>query len=93
MNTKSSTEAELVGTSDYLPNTMWVKRFLTAQDFDILDENYLEQSISTIGMNESNGRKKTFQSRTESCHAQQRNGNFLKFRPPISFDMPAVKRV
>jgi len=28
LNTKSSTEAELIGASDYLPNTMWLKLFL-----------------------------------------------------------------
>ena len=27
LNTKSSTEAELVGASDYLPNTLWTKNF------------------------------------------------------------------
>jgi len=27
LNTKSSTEAELMGDSDYLPNTIWLKLF------------------------------------------------------------------
>jgi hypothetical protein len=31
LNTKSSTEAERVGLSDYLPHTMLVKRFLKEQ--------------------------------------------------------------
>jgi Reverse transcriptase (RNA-dependent DNA polymerase)/Zinc knuckle len=31
LNTKSSTEAELVGATDYLPNTIWSKLFLEAQ--------------------------------------------------------------
>ena len=38
LNTKSSTEAELVGASDYLPNTVWVKMFLEAQGHTI-EEN------------------------------------------------------
>jgi len=28
LNIKSSTEAELVGSSDYIPWTIWVKRFM-----------------------------------------------------------------
>jgi hypothetical protein len=40
--TKSSTEAETVGASDYLPNTLWVKMFLEAQGYTI-SENYFEQ--------------------------------------------------
>jgi hypothetical protein len=35
LNTKSSTEAELVGTSDYLPNALWVKMFLEAQGYKV----------------------------------------------------------
>jgi hypothetical protein len=31
LNTKSSTEAELVGASDYLPHTVWIKMFMEAQ--------------------------------------------------------------
>jgi hypothetical protein len=35
LNTKSYTEAELVGASDYLPHTMWVKMFMEAQGHNI----------------------------------------------------------
>ena len=31
LNTKSSTEAELVGASDYMPWTIWTKRFMRYQ--------------------------------------------------------------
>jgi hypothetical protein len=55
LNTKSSTEAELVGASDYLPNTMWVKNFLEAQGYDIV-ENYLEQDNESAIKMEKNGR-------------------------------------
>ena len=33
INTKSSTESELVGASDYLPNTLWVKMFMESQGY------------------------------------------------------------
>ena len=55
LNTKSSTEAELVGASDYLPNTMWAKNFLEAQGYDIV-ENYLEQDNESAIKMEKNGR-------------------------------------
>jgi hypothetical protein len=38
LNTKSSTEAELVGASDYLPYPIWGKKFLEAQGY-VLKEN------------------------------------------------------
>jgi len=31
LNTKSSTEAEVVGSSDYLPNTIWARTFLAKE--------------------------------------------------------------
>jgi Reverse transcriptase (RNA-dependent DNA polymerase) len=43
LNTKSSTEAELVGASDYLPNTLWVKMFLEAQGYTI-EEFFLSRT-------------------------------------------------
>jgi hypothetical protein len=42
LNTKSSTEAELVGATDYLPNSIWSKMFLEAQGHKIV-ENVFEQ--------------------------------------------------
>jgi len=35
LNTKSSTEEELVGATDYLPNTIWARMFLEAQGYKI----------------------------------------------------------
>ena len=55
MNTKSSTEAELVGASDYLPNTIWVKMFLEAQGYKI-NENYFEQDNESAIKLAKNGR-------------------------------------
>ena len=53
--TKSSTEAELIGASDYLPNTIWVKMFMEAQGHKI-DENYFEQDNESAIKLEKNGR-------------------------------------
>jgi hypothetical protein len=55
LNTKSSTEAELVGASDYLPNTIWAKNFLEAQGYDIIENVFHQDNQSAIRM-EKNGR-------------------------------------
>ena len=55
LNTKSSTEAELVGVSDYLPNTMWVKMFLEAQGYAV-EQSFLEQDNESAIKLERNGR-------------------------------------
>ena len=53
--TKSSTEAELVGASEYLPSTIWVQHFLEAQGFP-LRQSYLEQDNQSAMRLEQNGR-------------------------------------
>jgi hypothetical protein len=55
LNTKSSTEAELVGASDYLPNVLWIKWFLRAQGYAVNDV-YLEQDNESAIKLETNGR-------------------------------------
>ena len=55
LNTKSSTEAELVGASDYLPNVVWTKHFLEAQGYTI-SEIILEQDNESAIKMEKNGR-------------------------------------
>ena len=42
LNTKSSTESEIVGVSDYLRNVIWGKMFLEAQGYKT-EENTLYQ--------------------------------------------------
>lgn len=54
-NVKSSTEAETVGASDYLPHTLWVMMFLEAQGYTIR-ESYLEQDNESAIKMEKNGR-------------------------------------
>jgi hypothetical protein len=55
INTKSSTEAELVGASDYLPNTLWVKMFMEAQGHEIIENAFEQDKESAIKL-ETNGR-------------------------------------
>ena len=52
---KSSTHAELVGVSDYLPQTIWVTQFMRVQGYPPL-ENFLEQDNESAIKLATNGR-------------------------------------
>ena len=56
INTKSSTETEVVGASDFLPWTVWTKRFLKAQGHKIKSNVYYQDNESAMKI-EMNGRK------------------------------------
>ena len=66
LNTKSSTEAELVGASDYLSNTIWVQFFMEAQGYKILQSSFAQDNESAIRL-ETNGRS--------SCGSKSRHIN------------------
>ena len=55
INTKSSTEAELIGASDYLPHTLYVKLFMEAQGYPIDRAIFHQDNESAIKM-ETNGK-------------------------------------
>jgi hypothetical protein len=55
LNTKSSTEAELVGASDFLPNTIWAKMFLGSQGYEVQENLLLQDNQSAMKL-ETNGR-------------------------------------
>jgi hypothetical protein len=48
LNTKSSTEAELVGVDDVMPQILWTKYFLEAQGYKINDSKIFQDNQSTI---------------------------------------------
>jgi hypothetical protein len=54
LNTKSSTKSELVGASDYLPNTLWIKMFMEEQVYPI-PQCFLEQDNESAIKLEKNG--------------------------------------
>ncbi|GFH50261.1 hypothetical protein CTEN210_06737 [Chaetoceros tenuissimus] len=58
LNRKSSTEAEVVGASDYLPNTIWLRMFLEAQGY-IIEENLYYQDNESAMKIELNGWRST----------------------------------
>ncbi len=56
LNTKSSTEAELVGADDVMPQMLWTLYFLEAQGYKIKDNILYQDNKSSILL-ETNGRK------------------------------------
>jgi hypothetical protein len=48
LNTKSSTEAKLVGASDYLPHTVWIKMFMEAQGHTMSEYTMEQDNESAI---------------------------------------------
>jgi len=64
LNTKSLMEAEVVGASDYLPNTIWAKMFLASQGYVLLENIFAQDNQSAMHLKQnswaSTGQK--------SCH-------------------------
>ena len=50
INTKSSTESELVGLSEYVPYNIWLVNFMKAQGYDIRSNVIHQDNMSTIRM-------------------------------------------
>jgi hypothetical protein len=50
INTKSSTEAELVGASDYMSHTLWVHHFMEAQGYPIRHSFFEQDNESAINL-------------------------------------------
>ena len=50
INTKSSTDSEVVEVSDFLPYTMWASYFLKAQEYKLLRNIFYQDKTSAIKM-------------------------------------------
>ena len=50
INTKSSTESEVVGASDFLPYTIWASYFLSAQGYKLHRNIFYQDNTSAINM-------------------------------------------
>ena len=70
LNTKSSTEAEIVGMSDYLPYNIWMLYFLEHQGYKIMKNVVYQDNQSAIRM-KKNGRN--------SCTGNSRHININFF--------------
>ena len=56
LNTRSSTEAQLVGTDDVATQILWTKHFIEAQGY-MIEENILHQDNKSTILLQENGRK------------------------------------
>jgi hypothetical protein len=56
LNTKSSTEAELVGVDDVMPLVLWTRYFLQAQGYEVRENKVFQDNQSAILL-ENNGRR------------------------------------
>jgi hypothetical protein len=56
LNTKSSTEAELVGVDDVMPLILWTQYFLNAQGYDVTENKVFQDNQSAILL-KKNGRR------------------------------------
>jgi hypothetical protein len=66
INTRSSTEAEPVGTNDAIPQMMWTRYFLEAQSF-IVYESILNQDNMSTMLLETNGRQSSSKRTKHVC--------------------------
>lgn len=55
INTRSSTEAELVGTNDFMPQILWTRYFLQQQGYAVT-HNVLHQDNQSAILLETNGK-------------------------------------
>jgi hypothetical protein len=60
INTKSSTEAKVVGVDDILPKALWTHYFMEAQGYDIKENTMFQDNMSSIKL-EKNGRASSTQ--------------------------------
>jgi hypothetical protein len=56
INTRSSTESELVGADYTMPGVMWTRYFMEAQGHDIEENILLQDNLSTMLL-EKNGKQ------------------------------------
>ena len=55
LNTRSSTESEVVGVDDFMPGILWTRNFMKAQDYDVV-ENIIFQDNKSAILLEKNGK-------------------------------------
>ena len=55
LNTRSSTESEIVGVDDFMPSNLWTRNFLNAQDYDVTGKIIFQDNNSAILL-EKNGK-------------------------------------
>jgi hypothetical protein len=55
LNTRSSTESELVGVDDMMPIIIWTRHFLLSQGYGIIENLLLQDNRSSIILEQNGG--------------------------------------
>jgi hypothetical protein len=63
LNTRSSTEAELVGVNDMMSMVLWTRHFLEAQGYDVIDNVIYQDNESAILLEKNGQRSSTKRTR------------------------------
>jgi hypothetical protein len=84
LNTKSSTEANVVCSSDYLPNTIWGRMFLAKQGYKLTENIFYQDNQSAIRL-EKNGRA--------SCGQKSRHIDIRNFFMQDRFEFESISAV
>ena len=53
LNAKSSTEAELIGVDDVMPQILWTRYFLEAQGYKVVENIIMQDNISAIKLEQN----------------------------------------
>ena len=48
LNTRSSTESEVVGVDDFMPGLIWTRNFMKAQDYDVVEKIIFQDNKSEM---------------------------------------------
>ena len=48
LNTRSSTESEVVGVDDFMPGILWTRNFMKAQDYDVVENIIFQDNKSAM---------------------------------------------
>ena len=68
LNTKSSTEAELIGADNAMPQMLWTRYFLEEQGYEINNNILYQDNMSTILL--ENNRKKSITKTTKHINVR-----------------------
>ena len=82
MNAKNSTEAELIGTSEYVPFNIWMVMFLEAQGYEIKKNIIFQNNHSTTRITKN---------RRDSCTWNSRHINIYHFFVKDRVDKGEIK--
>ena len=68
LNKRSSTKSEVVGVDDFMPEILWTRHLMKAQDYDVV-ENIIFQDKNSAMLLEKNGKHQAIREQSISAFA------------------------